>query len=29
MPPKGKQPRPSKHDLDTLRAWIAAGAKFD
>jgi hypothetical protein len=29
MPPKGKQPRPSKHDLDTLRAWIAAGAKFE
>lgn len=29
MPPKGKQPRPSQQDLDTLRAWIAAGAKFD
>ena len=29
MPPKGKQPRPSKQDLDTLRAWIAAGAKFE
>lgn len=29
MPPSGKRPRPSPADLDTLRAWIAAGAKTD
>ena len=29
MPPLGKQPRPSKQDLATLRAWIGAGAKFE
>ncbi len=29
MPPTGKQPRPTQADIETLRAWIAAGAKFD
>ena len=29
MPPAGKQPRPTKAELDTLRAWLAAGAKFE
>lgn len=29
MPPTGKQPRPTKEEIETLRAWIAAGAKFE
>jgi uncharacterized membrane protein len=29
MPPTGKRPRPTPEELATLRAWIAAGAKFD
>ena len=29
MPPAGKQPRPSKDDLETLRKWIADGAKTE
>ena len=29
MPPAGKTPRPTTEQLATLRAWIAAGAKFD
>jgi len=29
MPPLGKQPRPTKEELATLRSWLANGAKFD
>ncbi len=29
MPPSGKQPRPTAAELETLKAWIAGGAKFD
>ena len=29
MPPSGKQPRPTAAEIETLRAWIAAGAKFE
>lgn len=29
MPPSGKQPRPTAAELDTLKAWIDGGAKFD
>lgn len=29
MPPSGKKPRPTVAELERLRAWIAAGAKFD
>lgn len=29
MPPTGKRPRPTAEQLQTLRAWIEAGARFD